>query len=105
MVHPTLLDGMLKELPGRSWSVLSALERITAEDDGGALILLSAEEEKGAIAGQLEMLNGKAPSPVIGGLHTYGIGAPNSKRIGRWQSALIIRKSKTAQHGRFRFAV
>ena len=50
MVHPTLLDGMLKELPGRSWSVLSALERITAEDDGGALILLSAEEEKGAIA-------------------------------------------------------
>ena len=44
------MDGMLKELPGRSWSVLSALERITAEDDGGALILLSAEEEKGAIA-------------------------------------------------------
>ncbi|WOV91618.1 MAG: 3,4-dihydroxy-2-butanone-4-phosphate synthase [Candidatus Zeuxoniibacter abyssi] len=94
MVHPTLLDGMLKELPGRSWSVLSALERITAEDDGGALILLSAEEEKGAIAGQLEMLNGKAPSPVIGGLHTYGIGAQILKELGVGKVRLLSGKVK-----------
>ena len=51
-------------------------------------------EEKGAIAGQLEMLNGKAPSPVIGGLHTYGIGAQILKELGVGKVRLLSGKVK-----------
>ena len=56
---PDFVGRHVERIAGALMERAFALERITAEDDGGALILLSAEEEKGAIAGQLEMLNVK----------------------------------------------
>ena len=94
IAHPTLLDGLLKELPGRSWSVQEVLSRIAAEEDGGILILLSTEEEDGTFANQLEMLNGKSPKLEVGGLHTYGIGAQILKELGVVKVRLLSGKTK-----------
>ncbi|MGI9296797.1 MAG: 3,4-dihydroxy-2-butanone-4-phosphate synthase [Gammaproteobacteria bacterium] len=91
LVGPTFLDGVLADLPERSWSVWESLRRI-AEAECGALVLLGADDvaaEK--IGAQLRSLSrGRGASAgAAGRLRTYGIGAQILRDLGAGKIRLL----------------
>ena len=92
LVRPTLLDGVLLDLPSRSWSAIEALRRIDAEG-GGVLVILEADDvSDDKIAQQLSALSAQPMTGAAWRLRTYGIGAQVLRNIGVGRIRLLSSK-------------
>ena len=99
IVRPTLLDGLLAQVPERSWSLHNALARINEEGAGVVVLLDAAGADAESIPRQVDMLGTPAQSgaAALGGLRTYGIGAQILKSLGAGKIRLLSGKVRVPQ--------
>ncbi|MGI9337431.1 MAG: 3,4-dihydroxy-2-butanone-4-phosphate synthase [Gammaproteobacteria bacterium] len=95
IVRPTLLDGLLEEVPERSWSLHRALARINEEGAGIAVLLDAGGGEN--ITRQVELLDSPHDNAMVSELRTYGIGAQILKNLGAGRIRLLSGKMRVPQ--------